>query len=152
MPKGRCTERQARVLEKHGYNPNVSFDRASEIIQALRDNDWERPDGESAPRTRRTASAAPTRRRTSNAGGRRSEKSYAGPATRKQVGILEKYGYNADRMSFKEASKLIDRIANNGWKRPDYDDDDNFSDDRFDRDDDLYAEDDDDYEDDDVPF
>ena len=37
--------------------------------------------------------------------------------TFKQAKILKRYGYNTN-VSFNQASQLITRIANNGWKRP----------------------------------
>ncbi len=40
------------------------------------------------------------------------------PATPKQQNVLADFGYNPN-VSFDEASKTIDAIAANGWKRPD---------------------------------
>ena len=34
----------------------------------------------------------------------------------KQAKVLAKYGFNTSKMSFKEASSLLDRLAKNGWK------------------------------------
>jgi hypothetical protein len=45
------------------------------------------------------------------------DRSRKGLATPRQVKTLGKFGYPVD-VSFKEASKLIDRIAANGWQRP----------------------------------
>lgn len=126
-----CTEKQAKVLEKYGYDSNVSMDRASQIITAIKDAGWKRPASlpreEDAPQ--RGAAGTATRRPP----GRKGTKSYDGPATAKQCALLEKYDYDPTGMSFADASKLIDRIAANNWRRPDfdedYDDDDSFEDD-----------------------
>lgn len=41
-------------------------------------------------------------------------------ATQKQQNVLADFGY-APNVTFDEASAIIDRIANNGWKRPEED-------------------------------
>ena len=41
-----------------------------------------------------------------------------GIATPKQKRFLNKYGYNTSKMTKDEASALIDRIANNNWRKP----------------------------------
>jgi superfamily II DNA or RNA helicase len=43
---GLATYRQARVLFRHGYDPDLPFTRASAIISALAANSWRRPIGE----------------------------------------------------------------------------------------------------------
>ena len=40
---GLCTFKQARLLKKHGYDPNATFDEARSIIDALAANGWRRP-------------------------------------------------------------------------------------------------------------
>lgn len=40
---GKCTFKQARQLQKHGYDTNVTFEQASQIIDALAKNGWKRP-------------------------------------------------------------------------------------------------------------
>ena len=46
------------------------------------------------------------------------KRSKADQCTFKQAKLVEKFGYDASEMGFKEASALIDKIAKNGWKRP----------------------------------
>ena len=50
--------------------------------------------------------------------GRLIERSKNGKATYKQAKLLRRFGYSPDT-SMVEASKLIDAIAANGWKRVD---------------------------------
>lgn len=38
--------------------------------------------------------------------------------TRKQAKVLKKYGINVDGVGVKHASRIIDSIASNGWKKP----------------------------------
>ena len=38
-----CSIKQATLLKKFGYDTNVSFDRAGEIITAIKNNGWKRP-------------------------------------------------------------------------------------------------------------
>ena len=45
------------------------------------------------------------------------ERRQKGLATVKQKRLLSKHGYNTDRLTFEQASKMIELIANNGWKR-----------------------------------
>lgn len=52
MSDNLCTERQAALLEKHGYDSNVSFDEASRIIDQLAANGWKRPARGQAPPAR----------------------------------------------------------------------------------------------------
>lgn len=40
-------------------------------------------------------------------------------ATMKQLKVLAKHGYNDPNMTFDQASKTLDALARNGWKRPD---------------------------------
>jgi type I site-specific restriction endonuclease len=40
---GVCSYKQAKLLSKHGYDPNVSREEASKIIDALARNGWRRP-------------------------------------------------------------------------------------------------------------
>lgn len=46
----RCTDKQAAILDKYGYDPNSSFEQASAIIDGLKANGWKRQD---APQQRR---------------------------------------------------------------------------------------------------
>lgn len=48
--KGFCTYKQARVLTKFGYDPDVPFDQASALIDRLAANGWRRP-SDPAPTT-----------------------------------------------------------------------------------------------------
>jgi superfamily II DNA or RNA helicase len=41
--RGQCSFKQARILQKHGYATDVSFERASAIIDGLAKNGWRRP-------------------------------------------------------------------------------------------------------------
>lgn len=41
--KGLCTMKQAKLLSRFGYNPDVSMTEASRIIDALAANNWKRP-------------------------------------------------------------------------------------------------------------
>jgi superfamily II DNA or RNA helicase len=47
--KGLCTLKMARVLKKHGYDPDVPMKEASAIIDALAKNGWKRPAREAVP-------------------------------------------------------------------------------------------------------
>jgi hypothetical protein len=40
---GLCSYKQAKLLSKHGYDPNVSRDEASRLIDGLAKNGWRRP-------------------------------------------------------------------------------------------------------------
>lgn len=40
------------------------------------------------------------------------------PCSDKQANMLKRYGYGVENVTRPQASKLIDAIANNGWKRP----------------------------------
>jgi superfamily II DNA or RNA helicase len=42
-----------------------------------------------------------------------------GLCTMKQANLLRKHGYETRDMTLKQASSLIDTLANNGWRRPD---------------------------------
>jgi len=45
----RCTLKQARILARFGYDPDVGFDEASQIIDRIAANGWKRPDPEPEP-------------------------------------------------------------------------------------------------------
>jgi len=38
-----CSLKQAALLKRYGYETNVSFERASELITAVKENGWKRP-------------------------------------------------------------------------------------------------------------
>jgi hypothetical protein len=40
--KGKCSYKQAKVLQRFGYDTEISFERASEIISELQANGWKR--------------------------------------------------------------------------------------------------------------
>ena len=46
--KGLCTYKQARVLGSFGYDPDVTFEQAGEIITEIANNNWHRPEAVSA--------------------------------------------------------------------------------------------------------
>lgn len=41
-----CTEKQAEILRKHGYDVNMTFQQASQIIERVKANGWVRPVGD----------------------------------------------------------------------------------------------------------
>lgn len=41
---GRCTYKQAKVLQKYGYSPESSYQEAREVIDAIAANGWRRPE------------------------------------------------------------------------------------------------------------
>lgn len=98
-----CTPKQAATLEKYGYNSNVSASEASRIIDALAANGWKRPQHNQQGGGQQQG------------GGNKSNPN--NPATARQRGILEKYGYTAP-MTFQQASEVIDQIAAAGWPEP----------------------------------
>lgn len=105
-----CTRKQADVLCKFGYDPNVTFDEASAIIDRIAANGWKRPDedGDEAPkRGRKPAGKAKQERRGSLYGD--------GQPTEKQIRTLQKFGLPTD-VSFERASQLIARVAENNWQ------------------------------------
>jgi hypothetical protein len=38
---GLCTYKQARTLAKHGLDPNMTYERAREVLNELRANNWQ---------------------------------------------------------------------------------------------------------------
>lgn len=42
---GKCTYKQAKLLVRFGYSPDVTFEQASELISGLAANNWKRPKG-----------------------------------------------------------------------------------------------------------
>jgi superfamily II DNA or RNA helicase len=54
---GLCTPKQANILKRFGYDTNIYFETASEIIDRIAANGWQRPDDAPAPAEREAVAA-----------------------------------------------------------------------------------------------
>lgn len=107
-----ATPKQQNVLADFGYDPNVSIEKASEIIDAIVKNNWQRPTDEPPLVEQQNAGYAPA--------------PAAAPVqavaplpyrTDKQAACLEKFGLNSD-VTKKQASAELDKLAENNWQLP----------------------------------
>lgn len=116
---GRCSRKQAEILQDFGYDPNVSFEQASALITGIQNNGWQRPDGLPKPGQQRppqsgAAQYVQQQQRAPQQGGQRNNNR----CTQRQADLLAKHGYDPS-VSFDEASAIIDELAANNWQRPD---------------------------------
>jgi hypothetical protein len=98
-----ATDKQKNVLADFGYNPNVTFEEASAIIDKIAANGWQRTttDGQQQP----AATGAPSNRPAGN------------PCTAKQKACLEKFGLDP-HVTFERARVELDKLAANNWQLP----------------------------------
>ena len=97
----RCTVKQANILAQFGYDPNVTFDQARQILDQLKAHGWRRPDGNPLghdPNRARNA-ANPNSR-----------------CTDKQAAVLRKFGYDPN-VTFDQARQILDQLKANNWQR-----------------------------------
>lgn len=111
----RCTQKQANILQEFGYDTNVSFQQASQIIDGIARNGWQRPNA--PPRGQRNGQGAPGNHRQS---GNRPPQQRNGNnrCTARQAEVLQEFGYDPN-VSFDEARTILDELAANGWQRHD---------------------------------
>jgi len=98
-----ATPKQQNVLADFGYNPNVTFDEASKLIDAIAKNGWKRPSEDGEPEGPRPTPKSNVPRDGSN------------PCTAKQAACLEKFGMNPN-VTFAQASAALDALAANNWQ------------------------------------
>lgn len=117
-----CTEKQAKCLERNGYNPaDYDFDSASELIDALKANNWKPLTEPGAPKPTQAPTSGPAKKSATGGVPKKGEAPKSdldpnGPLTAKQAKVLDKYDYETEGVTFQQACDLIDKIAANNWK------------------------------------